>query len=98
MSWNTIYKDGQKMYESCDGEVVNSTEAITALENYRAEQSRKQKERQLENHLRWRDEQYEKEVAPEPMTRFEKIVSGIILFGVFGGFAIYYFLKAYKII
>jgi hypothetical protein len=81
------------MYESCDGEVANSTETITALEDYRAEQSRQLRGRQLENSLRRRDEQYDKEFAQEPMTKLDKIFSGIIL-GLFGTGFIYYILKS----
>ena len=71
MSWNTIYVDGRKCYKSCDGEILNSTQDITALENYREEQYQLAKEKSLEQYYRAVDRQYEPEI--EPMEDGQKI-------------------------
>lgn len=90
MSWTSITKDGQKMWRSCDGEVLQSLEDVQALKDYRQQQYEERKQRDLENHLRWQSEEYDRweQSHIEPITKEQKIFVGFILIvGV--GFCLY---------
>lgn len=76
MSWHSIIRNGHEMYQSSDGEIVSSTQDITALDHYRAEQCRIARAKlNLQNSLRYESEPVRIE---DPMT-----ISDIIIIGIF---------------
>jgi hypothetical protein len=83
MSWTSITKDGQKMWESCNGEICSDLDSVQALENHRKQQSRRLDDLSRRDfYSKWEYEHYN-DYPYEPLTKSDKIVIvSILLFGI----------------